>query len=797
MLKPAKILSFLLSIGVFSVLFVSSAKAAGPVCSDSNLNRGCPTCSCPRRGQDYFNNTFNAGSIDVNVKYLGNDVTKSFEPKVESMKPTSDWYYGPYDEYNADGTGSCNDNNFGKANKFLTCAKPSTDVACGYAKGEGDKPIKLNCLNGPFKTTLTFPPGYYPIEVPLQSTINNPGVATNVNICGQVNAQLNWEVGFLTKPQNVKCGQSGVSSIIVNFEEVYGATLYEIYRDGSLVGTTDTNKYEDRNLAPNKTYKYSVIAKRENYKSEMSEESTCALDGSCILPSTPAPTASYDTVKQGVNLTWAASTGNVEGYNVYRFDDENLSYSKINSSLLSNVSEYLDTDQALVCGKDYYYKIEATGCGQNLSSAEVKVNTGQCENGAYCSSITGPSAIGFNKTYSFTAQGSGKEPLSYSWSVVPAVGTIVSGKDTKTMTFKAPSSKPNQGYIEVHAFVSNSINQAGFECPAIKVNVSEDTGTIVATAKLLKSCDTTTGMVDAPDVPFNLVSQDDFYYFAPYGVTDDTGKVNIAVPLPKQIKYQVRVLDGKLYGSNLKFCPAVSGGGSTGWTENTTLGYHSVDVTLDPTGSKTATLLPIYVSKYAGNPSYKKWISVSQGNYTIRNTDPNYFRIIGDGLNVLSKAFGSIFTKFDVPKLDGGTVGPSDTNAKVYTYGNYDNEMNLNAIISTALNYDETKAEVKDCSNIETASYNNVAKGILKYRPVSSSNCTVHLKPNTGFTIPDYSVVIVEGNLIIERNMVDDGKEGLVLIVTGNTTVKEDVTIINANIISGGPVTVEAPPNPT
>ncbi len=68
-----------------------------------------------------------------------------------------------------------------------------------------------------------------------------------------------------------------------------------------------------------------------------------------------------------INLTWNAIT-NISGYNIYRSDTENGTYTKINNQLISGTSAY--SDYNLNKNTEYYYKISVISLSGNERSLE-------------------------------------------------------------------------------------------------------------------------------------------------------------------------------------------------------------------------------------------------------------------------------------------------------------------------------------------------------------------------------------------------------------------------------------------
>jgi len=146
------------------------------------------------------------------------------------------------------------------------------------------------------------------------------------------------------------------------------ATSYEIYRDGTLIGTSTTTSYDDRGLEQGRTYSYTVRARSDDLSSDPSSAATANVGG------INAPTSLTATVVDGtsVNLRW--SRGSTSGgavaptsYDVYR-----------NDILITNVTATNFRDTGLTHGTTYTYHVIArsgTLSSQRSNTAEVTVGS--------------------------------------------------------------------------------------------------------------------------------------------------------------------------------------------------------------------------------------------------------------------------------------------------------------------------------------------------------------------------------------------------------------------------------------
>jgi len=82
------------------------------------------------------------------------------------------------------------------------------------------------------------------------------------------------------------------------------------------------------------------------------------------LPAIPRPQQSSKI--HTVTLTWEASSSRINGYNIYRSTTSCMNYTKINSSL---IQELTYTDNSVVSGVTYYYVARAVN-GRGKESAD-------------------------------------------------------------------------------------------------------------------------------------------------------------------------------------------------------------------------------------------------------------------------------------------------------------------------------------------------------------------------------------------------------------------------------------------
>lgn len=103
-----------------------------------------------------------------------------------------------------------------------------------------------------------------------------------------------------------------------------GVTGYDIYKDGSLIGTTTSTTFNVSGLRQNSLYYFIIKAKDEAGNiSEASTRLEVTTQGKDLTPpTTPTNLVATNTTKSGTTLSWTPSTDNMEviGYNIYNGD---------------------------------------------------------------------------------------------------------------------------------------------------------------------------------------------------------------------------------------------------------------------------------------------------------------------------------------------------------------------------------------------------------------------------------------------------------------------------------------------
>lgn len=155
-----------------------------------------------------------------------------------------------------------------------------------------------------------------------------------------------------------------------------GVTGYQLFRNGTLIGTTSSLTYNDSGLAASTQYSYTVkaydaagnVSAASNTATSSTLPSGVMTGGTdTIAPSTPTSLTATATSSSAVSLAWGASTDNVAvtGYRILR-----------NGAYLTTVTSTSFNDSGLFASTTYTYSVSALDSAGNQSGvASVAVKT--------------------------------------------------------------------------------------------------------------------------------------------------------------------------------------------------------------------------------------------------------------------------------------------------------------------------------------------------------------------------------------------------------------------------------------
>ncbi|ULL16622.1 hypothetical protein DVH26_20550 [Paenibacillus sp. H1-7] len=178
----------------------------------------------------------------------------------------------------------------------------------------------------------------------------------------------NNDTGAPTVPANVKAVAASSSQIILSWAESTDDRIvrnYNIYRNGTLVGTSTTTSFTDKGLNTETAYSYTVKAKDAAGNLSAASSTVSATTWDLNRRDTEAPTAPTNLKaavpsNMQIDLSWNASTDDVfvAGYEIYR-----------NLTKIATVDTTSFSDNGLTGGTTYNYEVKAIDLAGNLSAA--------------------------------------------------------------------------------------------------------------------------------------------------------------------------------------------------------------------------------------------------------------------------------------------------------------------------------------------------------------------------------------------------------------------------------------------
>jgi poly(3-hydroxybutyrate) depolymerase len=182
----------------------------------------------------------------------------------------------------------------------------------------------------------------------------------------QITSGYKASTGVPAAPTGLAVSGTTASSVSLTWNAASGATSYNVYRDGSEVGSVNSTSYTDSGLSAKTSYNYAVTAVNSAGESAQSSAvivTTQDTSGGGI-PAAPSGLTVSSTTTRSVTLVWNASTG-ATGYNVYRSGNE------VGSSASTSY-----TDNGLSAGTAYIYAVTAMNSfGESTKSQTVKAAT--------------------------------------------------------------------------------------------------------------------------------------------------------------------------------------------------------------------------------------------------------------------------------------------------------------------------------------------------------------------------------------------------------------------------------------
>jgi len=163
-------------------------------------------------------------------------------------------------------------------------------------------------------------------------------------------------------PGNLIIAAVDINSITIKWDAVGSANGYNIYRSDSFNGIYDklntslitSDNYRDIGLLINTTYFYKVTSIISGIENDFSIPLSVS-----TLSDVPINTRVTAMNMNSITLGWNIING-VSGYNIYRSNNENGTYNKLNTNLITD-NRYIDTE--LTAYATYYYKVTSSTSG--------------------------------------------------------------------------------------------------------------------------------------------------------------------------------------------------------------------------------------------------------------------------------------------------------------------------------------------------------------------------------------------------------------------------------------------------
>lgn len=196
--------------------------------------------------------------------------------------------------------------------------------------------------------------------------------------------------------------------ILLTFQEVKGADVYEIYRNGvKIAEPASFGAFLDS--SPLEAADYVIKAIRKTGGAELtSETAPLKVDFSAAAPNMKAvQSINYDKLK----ISWEEQE-TADGYVLYRAEKENAKNSQYKQIAVlkgRQATEYTDTKRA--CGKTYYYKVRAYSAAADADEQGVKLISNKISG----IPAFGKTELGAVSGGSITAESSGYNAVTLTW----------------------------------------------------------------------------------------------------------------------------------------------------------------------------------------------------------------------------------------------------------------------------------------------------------------------------------------------------------------------------------------------
>ena len=259
-----------------------------------------------------------------------------------------------------------------------------------------------------------------------------------VNGCGG-GGQSNSGTSALTAPTNLAAGTATSSSVSLTWtasSSSAGVAGYNVFRNGTKVGTSATTSYTDTGLSASTSYSYAVSAYDSSGNTSALSAAVTVTTLAVQPPTTPTNLAVGAITYTSVTLSWTASTSSagVAGYNILR-----------NGTKVGTSTSTSYTDTGLSPATSYSYTVSAYDASGNTSalSGALTVTTLAVSAPAAPSGLSAGSITASSIVLSWTASSS---PVGVAGYNVFRSGTMVGTSTTASYTDTGLSASTSYSY---------------------------------------------------------------------------------------------------------------------------------------------------------------------------------------------------------------------------------------------------------------------------------------------------------------------------------------------------------------
>jgi chitinase len=321
-----------------ALLPAANAVAATNLVNNGDFEAGSTTgWSCPSTAS-VVSSPVHGGSHALSVAPTGSDdgqCTQTIAVKPSSAYTLSAWVEGSYVYLGDTGTGTTD------TSTWTPSATSYSQLSVAFSTGASTTSVSIY-LHGWYAQ-----PTYFADDVNLTGpggSVSIPSAPTGLAVTGTTSssASLSWSAS------------SG------------SPTAYNVYRNGTKVGSTSSTSYTDSGLTASTAYTYAVSASNTAGESAKSSTVTATTAGTgTSVPGVPSGLKVTGTTSTSASLSWTASSGTVTGYNVYR-----------NGTKVATTTSTSYTNTGLAASTTYSFAVSASNsAGESAKSTAVSATT--------------------------------------------------------------------------------------------------------------------------------------------------------------------------------------------------------------------------------------------------------------------------------------------------------------------------------------------------------------------------------------------------------------------------------------